>query len=164
MLCRLGYDSKFCVLDVTRVWRRGYSGLEFMVLSGRSTITGIMIDPGSMISVSLTHKIHKLNEAFNFLILSSEISTGIPKTDFSRMDSQLGKLFCEFHRFPPYRKSFFSLPLICLPANPGVSLTLISLKLGLGNMILSFWWIVPGCGNCKWTPPMITRLTMTQKK
>ena len=43
---------------------------------------------------------------------SSEISTGILKNDFSRMDSQLGKLFCEFHRFPPYRKSFFSLPLI----------------------------------------------------
>ena len=31
---------------------------------------------------------------------SSEISTGILKNDFSRMDSQLGKLFCEFHRFP----------------------------------------------------------------
>ena len=30
---------------------------------------------------------------------------------FSRMDSQLKELFCEFHRFPPCRKIFFSKPL-----------------------------------------------------
>ena len=68
---------------------------------------------GLGISVSLTHKIHELDEAFAFkFFFSSEISTGILKNDFSRMDSQLGKLSCEFYRFPPCRKSFFSLPLI----------------------------------------------------
>ena len=42
----------------------------------------------------------------------SREGAGILKTDFSRMGSQFGKLFCEFRRFPPYRKSFFSLLLI----------------------------------------------------